>query len=1500
MLATRQIVPSTVAHIVCPLSLIGGGVVLLAAVGTSIHVYKPVWRADSDDDIERCYFSATGDEMHLGNTPISMVACAHQCFAVVTQDHRLVVARYQTNLPVDPLSWVAKDPLHHNNAWIVLHRASLSTDFSGRCSQPVHTPQLACSSDGLVVQCAATGGGRYCVSINFPSTSQGAEKLAQTKWVFDVPGSVAQQTFPTAAFKRDVLEQSDEELLERYTIQELVEQKQKQERPEPCIRCGMPPVSVSATSHVCDSNDVSVALLSVASPTTVKSECVEKRDSFAFASADSDCLDLCMVNRPKFDQIFDDKYPMPSCSPYLVLSLHKTLLVLARLGNTHKLTIFSVDEGPVMKICKVVRLAQSAVQPIAGVVHQRRQPFQVLESVDGTGESEVSNTDSDVLWLLLSNGNLTEFPLGSVARATGPVVVQDAPHLLVGDCEGCDWPLAHISGLPSGFRPSAAVPLPHESTVTFEPHNTTRRYIMLSDGVADSHVIDLETRCTVGALLSNGAMTSACGGPSADIIVSYAKGVLQRLSPGIGAVLRVRATFAGSQRMFLLSTAVGNRLQDKEPEHTLLEFYVVITTAINTVLLRGSGSQLEKVNDVQHLILDEPTLAVYCAPDAQELSPPSSHFFAQCTPTRINFSGKWIRLPNVLPEFTSASHACFGDDKWLAVAYGRKFAVFSTANVNDTYVVLLETLPSDVSHVTTWKASESNSGCCNSTLWCVAACLWSHEVWVWMLDCGVRGELRTRYHIFHLDAVALSSFLITKRTAESCDGGVHEVGMGLVLLDQGVVVLQCSIEGPPSLTALKDVDGAPFVADLCLSIATHGAAAAGGPHFDFASLRAGSVELVSLDGMSSSGEQLAVALAPHPGDNSANTDGGMLLPQLHCGLVVYLPAHSFYLLLLADFDGISLRSITELVPPPQPSHLALALGVATNGEAAPPISNPPCDLRRRGVLLRGPVVYQLTHSMRLPSVTSPSHSLTKAVYLHQCNIIVAMLDRGEQASFISTVDVDTFRVVDAMAMKQDEVAMCMEPLMSLGGGEVSGDFIVGTVILSSDAPNAVDKEAATAGRGANTVLGRLIVVQARPLRISTAADIVGPQLKGNGGVVDLSVQSLGDVHLIAVAALDMVLIFRLVGSTLSLMCSTSCTPACTTVALQYPFLSCSLYSWGTRYMRLVSKSSKSNSDKSPNRIHCPEPVAALGDVILTQCLQDDLSLRHCALEPTPFANIHSQTTFADGFVRVDGNRNVVILSLKNPKVNGQNSTAVAAGIVGADGGLRSSITRCMRLPSCIQRVSVQRERSHHHLHPNGKNNNNNNIHDNGGSRGSFRPSELTPWRYRQVPFVCWHGRPTALRVVGPSLLLPCADGALHCAREIPQAFVGVLLRLEQRATELYDTTFSLSRRGSHVALGESPSCGLQRTYHTVSYEAETALQSPTRVLMKQSFVSVDAVGELVLLRRLVEIPDAALTSEERLLVERKASLLDERLEHVWAEYGGELKDMAVAELLYLW
>ncbi|RNF00497.1 hypothetical protein TraAM80_07583 [Trypanosoma rangeli] len=1401
MLTTRQLVPPSVVHLACPLRLEDGSTVLLTATASFLHVRLPVWKFDSSGN-ETCVFVPTMEEMHIGGVAVALVACAHQCFVVLTQDCDILVARYQANLPAPPQSWLCNDVLHHSNAWIILYRGRLSAGQTGGFSMLGLRSLFAPGEDGTTVQCSVLRGVRHTLIIDIPNDASDA--FFREKWVLSVPQSVGPFSYSVAPFKRDVMEQSDEELLLHCTVAELAKRKCLQKPPPIEQRYGFPPVSVTLLSRTSDDHILSMALMPATPP--------QGPESFVFVFPHRSSLSVFgSLSRSSRGRLLENL--TVSGSPYLVLTLPDRILVLSLVGCMHVLFVFGVNAtslGTVINMVgnhRTMRVARSLNHPCAAVVQQ--------------GEA------GEVLWMLLENGLLASLSIEVLRSCNDVPNIYDAPNIHSGDCEDGEWPIAHISGLPHGFRAISIVPFERGCTTRFQPHPVTERYVLLGDGVSDTYLVDLIERRTVGGLLSHGAMTSVCTGPGMDLVVTYSKGLLRRLSSGVASPVRVHAAFAGVHQMYALS-----HMSVSQPSN--LTFHFLVTTAVRTAILRGAAGHIEELQDVEGFLLDEPTLAVHSAPpEGKAMSAASSPslLFAQCTPTRLNLSGTRKFLGEILPGVDRASHACFAGDEFLAVADSQRVSILSIACGSTPRVIAQRHLTGDVSHLVAWRMPDS----CG---WRIASCLWSHEILVWIL-----GEAGTKYHVLNVNAVVSSSFLLP-------DGGV-----GLTFIDRTVAVLrQATVEGPPTLTAMANADCGAFQADICLPVTLFNGCGVS-PHFQLVAVQGLKVDLVALRSAAVVDEQLGIALSPAPShswdgiqsnSNKKKEEGLAHAPDalpmpLRCGFVLYFTTAAYYVLVMSDGMHITVWSIPELLPPE-----------ATQAT--------PC--RRSGSLQRGPVKYQETHALQLPFITAYDHRLTKAIYLPLSNTLVALTDRGEDTSIVSAVDAETFCVIDGLPMALKEIPICLESLSV----SVDDAAVVGTAVQS-------------AGSATDPTSGRLLVVHVKPLRISSVACIT------TGGVLDISVQGCGDNHLIAVASMDRVLVYRLAGFTLSLLCHSETRSACTTVALRYPFLSSGLYAWGAQYMKLLpegrteedlnawktvsigqeedsrgnNQSSGSNADESR--------LSGLQQADLSYWVRwhgVGLTLKTCALEPTAFAGVHSQAVYGDEVARVDGERNLITVAfLDSPEA--KLGEGPDTRVVGLEGGYSSMLTRCLRLPSRPLRVQ-------------------------------FSAQGLSPWRFRNTPFMAWSEHRTAMRLVGPMLLMPCADGSLHCAGEIPSAFASPLLRLEQRITELYDTTLSFSRHGGDGGCGG----GLHRTYHSVSFEAEVAVQSLTRVLHKQSFLCVDAIEEFFLLTRLTEMPDPMLTAEGREWVTRKKQLMDAHLKPVWEEYAGELQDVDVCDMLHLW
>ncbi|ORC88030.1 uncharacterized protein TM35_000192740 [Trypanosoma theileri] len=1476
MLTMRQLVPPSVTHLARPFLLVDGRTVVLTAIASSLYVRIPIWKTDVYGNAE-CTLGHTVDELNLGSVAVDIVPCAHQCFVVLTQDNEVVVGRYQANLPTPRDSWLEDDVLHPNNSWIILHRGKLSTARLGSRSAPSMCPLFACGLSGTVVQCSIFRGWRHAIRIVIPSNA--SDTFLREKWILDVPHGVGSFSYGVAPFKRDVIEESDEDLLVQCTVAELAERKRTQCQSIVTPPCGSPPVRVIVDVGTADDTIVAMALM----PRLHYS----RNDSFVFVSAYRNSLKVYEVQSSSLLKDLAASISVDG-SPYFVLTLPERMLVLSMLGGIHILSVLLLDGNTPIGMAAhtqswgVIRLARSLQKVVAGVVLQPKdQPPHI--------------STKEVLWLLLDNGTLTEVPLSAWLSQDGQTVLCDAPGIHSGDCEDGEWPQSCIAGLPSGFRAVSLLPLQHRRGC-WAPYVGTGRYALLSDGVADTYIIDLIARRVVGGLCSQGAMTAACTGPGVSLLVAYSKGVLQRLSPGLNAPARVCAELAAIRYMQPLPHM-------DTTQSSSLVFHFLATTATHTVILEGAVGYLKKVRETHDFILDEPTLAVYSASASQTLvaatttaaavSPsvsPSSFFsFAQCTPTQLNLSGKCIPLRELLPEFESISHAYFGGNNFITIADSRRMAVLWIDNGNAPRVVIQESLPGDISHLTTWPINEEKQQ------WGVATCLWSHEIVVLLLN-----ESFVHRYVLPISVVVISSFPLgnnikgdtiyssntNTKNHKTTDDIYKMSGVGLTLVDRRTAVLHCdTVENSPTLKVLEDVDGDVFSADSCFPVFALGGKVNPRPHFNLMALRNNTVELVALDSSAVIMEQLGVALSPHSagilggGYCSYNSTSATTIvegsPTFRCGFLLYIPSSSFYIIVLADATQLAVWSLPEVIPP--------------TGKTA-------SSSHRRSVLRRGPVAYQVTRSLQLPAVTTYEHRLSRIVYLPFSNTIVALTDRGEATSLVSTIDAETFRVLDALPMATREIPTCIESL-SAGTAVATTSAAADAVVIGTAVQPLVTTSEPSEGR--------LLVLHVRPLRISAVACIQ------TGGVLDISVQGFGEEQLIAVAAIDRVLVYRLTGVTLTHLCSTDTKSACTTVALRYPFISCGLELWGTQYMQLLPEGTgtgdpdeweslstvshndeyenvpnmeinKNNSNKYEGEKESSVPQSSSGaGAPWSRWRGVSFTLKSCVLEPAAFAAVHSQSTYGDDFVRVDSARNLTTVSFRAPSAPVADEVA-ATRVVGVEGGYCSALTRAVRLPSCPLQLHVC-ERTGWSL-----------------------------WRHRHVPFVLCCEHPAALRRVGPLLLLPCADGGLRAAGEVPHAFAGPLLRVEQRLTELHDTTFALSRRWdscttasvhtntTNINMNTRGIGGLRRTCHAVSVESAHAIQSATRVLRKQNFLCVDAVEEYWLLTMLAEVPDPMLGPSEALLIARKKGLLDEYLLHVWEEYAGELQDVDIGEVLYLW
>ncbi|KPA85821.1 hypothetical protein ABB37_00160 [Leptomonas pyrrhocoris] len=362
----------------------------------------------------------------------------------------------------------------------------------------------------------------------------------------------------------------------------------------------------------------------------------------------------------------------------------------------------------------------------------------------------------------------------------------------------------------------------------------------------------------------------------------------------------------------------------------------------------------------------------------------------------------------------------------------------------------------------------------------------------------------------------------------------------------------------------------------------------------------------------------------------------------------------------------------------------------------------------------------------------------------------------------------------------------------------------------------------------------LQVVAAHPLRIASSEtledspgwlDVVssGVSVDGAVQVVPTRINSEGDTYggevLVTVTVDYAIHLFVLRGYTL-LFQHCVLAPACTTsVTLCYPIVTVCTEGDSNVYLQVYPVNDDTEVFAPSYSEESTKPLKKYGKV--------SWKMRVSMREPTFGASVLAQAPLYDRCVRTDVEGDVTVMFITLAPANSK--TRSAAHIKGEDSyvgsaeGPQTFLTHAVRLPTVPVKARVLRH---------------------------VAPIQRRYPRQLQCSGHNYHLQSSSVRKDCSSrlLLLPCHDGSLYGALEIPYGFAHPLMRLEQVITDAYALDLSVDVNPS------APAGVLQYTYHLRPFRVARALQPLTgmRQAEKQACVMADAVFEYFLLRDLVQ------------------------------------------------
>lgn len=422
---------------------------------------------------------------------------------------------------------------------------------------------------------------------------------------------------------------------------------------------------------------------------------------------------------------------------------------------------------------------------------------------------------------------------------------------------------------------------------------------------------------------------------------------------------------------------------------------------------------------------------------------------------------------------------------------------------------------------------------------------------------------------------------------------------------------------------------------------------------------------------------------------------------------------------------------------------------------------------------------------------------------------------------------------------------------------------------------------------------QLQVVAAHALRIASSEtledslgwlDVSSHEAKIDGAVqvVPTRVTSEGDTYggevLVAVAVDHAIHLFVLRGYTL-LFQHCVLAPACTSsVTLCYPIVSVCTEGDSNVYLQVYPVNDDTEVLAPTYSPETTRPLKQYGRV--------SWKMRVSMREPTFGARVLAQAPLYDRCVRTDveGDVTVMFINLASASAHNRHRNAAHAkgedAYVGSAEGPQTFLTHTVRLPAVPLKARVLR-----HVSPIQRRN----------------PRQL------QCSGHNYHLQSSSVRkdLSSRLVLLPCHDGSLYGAFEIPYGFAHPLMRLEQVITDAYALDLS-------VDMNPSKPGQLRHTYHLQPFHVSRALQPliGTRQAEKQACVMVDAVFEYYLLKDLVQhgyaapssvggVDGSAVASEsDTAVVQRKFAALDDVVQTLLTEeYGSEATVDVCAEML---
>ncbi|KAG5479147.1 hypothetical protein LSCM1_03000 [Leishmania martiniquensis] len=1485
MLAVRKLVEPTAVSAVCVLRLAsdaavpapwGNKAVALAASAESIHVFDlaPASAATSSPSSVSsseldCGFSARGHVFNVGCGVSGLLALANQCFVVWTRDQECLLVRYQANLAVPPVKRagvadacrVYKEdgrptPLHHKEQhWYVVRRVRLwCPDTSELLAMPqmgvnegMDTVFIRFSEKHVFLLCikwapSCAPGNKGCLSSDPLRTCRwhtGNYMRAYAGTGFHYPTqscSVAirrpRESRADHQARLERLWQScspfanipDEDLIANHSVGELARHKETETQ---CATSKYATVSPSSlTDDFCGVSDVWLRREAHTSPSPLMPSpaqyCGSPLGGFANVRGTGSGTAVHHAPPTLFGSrivALKDKYASSHKNAIALVAPRRSgrrgleWLLLVMVSNDSYTAVYHLQRRHTPLLAHHLLLD--------GLVHDAAYPRQVLLC------SHSGDVVNDV-WVALSNGVVTKFSVPALRSRWSAG----------GEGARAGWPSISVTGLPPSFCCRRLLPAddligthlhlksPGRVGGDTSPYPCAGRYAIFSDGVQDAYVVDLVECRVVAAMAADGPMTDICDAPHG-FVASFAKGVLRYLQPGAPLHVCGTATLAGVTDA--LHIARVRCWTTTDSDGVAPGVYLMISTRFTSHLFSvEEGGVRVTAADGWAYTADEPTLAFGAG----------TAMLAQCTATRWHVGRVVQTLPCVL------SHAAIAELPTLGLAC----VGIVTAAKCDTAVRLAVGTDTSVRVLRLADLASGPWSCITATALDDAALQvvmgrWEGGVTLAQLQCAPQTSWRcvttcTVHPTFTTGSPVQRLLPLPRAETHARWMATHTSGEVSILTVAPTVAGAAeapTAAGAPTLHHAwaaaengRGGNGVPVTATAAVPLLRAGGGDALNG-FDGALLqpRDGAVLFFSVP-LEEADTQTPPLMRRHREDDEADAAWSTRLENSVRAILEPLDAAQVrasswreavllerctvtgalaYDLLVAHHDKLTLLALDRHV---------FRRAKRTAGATLP-------SARAFAMVPTAPTRYVCTHQVTLPQ--------TKAT---GCETLIAMASSpdGEEGDLalcvmvaadaefftrLTTLRTTTLATLESIVL-YDCVAHWMAPVptpaRTAGQQPAAPLFLLCALHASSGDV-------------------QLQVVAGNPLRIVskvTLEDVLAqPEPKGRCVSIDGSVQlvlsragegdDMGMSEVLVTVAVDFgIHLFTLRGHTLYFQHCVVAPECASSVGLCYPVVTVCTQGDTTVYLQLYPVHDTTESLAPSYSTATTRPLKDYGKV--------SWKMRVEAREPSLGACVIAQASLYDRCVRTDVEGDVsVIFASFVPSSPTKSRAALHANhedaYIGSADGPQSFLTHAVRLPSVPTKARVLRrvEAIHRRF-----------------------PSQLH-CNARHVTLQSLSQRQDGSARL---LLLPCHDGGLYSAYELPFSIAHPLMRLEQAITDAYALNLS-------AAVHPSFPGRLQHTYHLRPFHVAHALQPVVGApqALKQACIMVDAVNEYFVLREVV-------------------------------------------------